>query len=168
MPLYEVQSDGTLVKKAGGVGLQYDSVAQVSETMNVLLNTIYPIGSIRLSINPNETSFLGGTWVKIMDSFIVGAGNTYNVGDTGGNATHNHTLGSGYADFMISWSSSDSNFIVYKDKSASYTGSTKMTNLPGYISTSTNPGVGTALGGNTDNSSSLPPYIAVFIYKRTA
>ena len=54
-------------------------------TSSALLDLVYPIGSIRLSLNLNETSFMGGTWQMISAGYALwtassGAGNTINAG----------------------------------------------------------------------------------------
>lgn len=160
MALYEVGSDGTLKKVAGGLGLRYDTVSTSAQTVNAILDTIYPIGSIRLSINPNETNFLGGTWVKIMDSFIVGAGNTYNVGDTGGEATHTLT---------------EQEIPSHRHTISNPTSNTGANEVMNPSTNGTGPFSGDSWGwrptgytGGGQAHNNLPPYIAVFIYKRTA
>ena len=54
------------------------------------INLIYPVGSIYMTtdatIDPNVT-FGVGTWVKIKDRFLLGSGDTYTSGNTGGAAT---------------------------------------------------------------------------------
>lgn len=60
---------------------------------NVLLAS-HPVGSIFIttdgSFDPHAK--WGGTWQLLQDSFLVGAGNTYTLGDTGGEATHTLTV----------------------------------------------------------------------------
>lgn len=57
-----------------------------------LLDSIYPVGSIYMSVNSTSpASFLGGTWVQLKDRFLLGAGDTYSNGATGGAATHTLT-----------------------------------------------------------------------------
>jgi hypothetical protein len=53
----------------------------------------YPVGSIYLSVNDTspETLF-GGTWERIKDMFLLTAGDTYAAGATGGEATHTITV----------------------------------------------------------------------------
>lgn len=79
-----------------------------------LLNFIYPVGSIYMSVNAtNPASLFGGTWEQIKDRFLLAAGDNYSAGATGG--------------------------------ASGNTGS-----------------AGTGDGGN------MPPYLAVYIWKRTA
>lgn len=53
-----------------------------------LLNMIYPIGSIYLTVNNVDPSTIfGGTWKKIENRFLVGAGSGFAAGTTGGSKT---------------------------------------------------------------------------------
>lgn len=62
-------------------------------TTNALLDKIYPVGSIYMSVNnTSPQSFLGGTWERIQDTFLLAAGSTYSAGTTGGEATHTLTI----------------------------------------------------------------------------
>ena len=53
----------------------------------------FPIGSIYMSVtNINPSTIFGGTWERIKGKFLIAADdNTYTLGATGGNSTHNHT-----------------------------------------------------------------------------
>ena len=54
-----------------------------------LLEAIYPIGSIYMSVNNVSPSALfGGTWEQIQDTFLLAAGSTFTAGDTGGAINH--------------------------------------------------------------------------------
>ena len=81
-------------------GAEHDSYVTKIE----LVNLLYPVGSIYISVNNNSPSLLfGGTWVQIQDTFLLAAGSTYTGGSTGGAATvtltateipsHNHSVG---------------------------------------------------------------------------
>ena len=53
-----------------------------------LLDLIYPVGSIYMSVvDVSPSAFLGGTWERLKDRFLLGAGDTYTAGTTGGSAT---------------------------------------------------------------------------------
>ena len=57
-----------------------------------LIDSIYPIGSIYLSVNStNPSTLFGGTWEAIQDKFLLSAGTIYSAGTTGGEATHTLT-----------------------------------------------------------------------------
>lgn len=54
-----------------------------------LLDYVYPIGSIYMSTeNVCPASFLGGTWSKIQDTFLLAGGSSYTEGRSGGSPTH--------------------------------------------------------------------------------
>lgn len=53
-----------------------------------ILDLGLPVGAIFLSVNPaNPSTYLGGTWVQIKDTFLLACGDTYTAGDTGGEAS---------------------------------------------------------------------------------
>ena len=142
-----------------------------------ILDLIYPVGSIYLSVNStNPATIYGGSWQRIENVFLVGAGSSYGAGSTGGSSTHyhstgNHTLtvdeipshrhyisgrnntyGAGVQPDWVSIASVGSNKADYSyDNYTSYTG-----------------GSGAHNHGNTGSSSNLPPYLSVYMWKRTA
>lgn len=57
-----------------------------------LIDLIYPVGSIYMSKNDiSPETFLGGTWEKIEEKFLLSSSSSYPVGSTGGEATHTLT-----------------------------------------------------------------------------
>ena len=61
-------------------------------TVDLLLNKIYPVGSIYMSLNSADPANLfGGTWERIKDTFLLAAGDIYAAGNTGGEAEHTLT-----------------------------------------------------------------------------
>ena len=59
-----------------------------------LLNKVYPVGSIYMSVvNVSPASFLGGTWQAIEQGrMLMAAGSSWQAGTTGGNAYHTLTI----------------------------------------------------------------------------
>lgn len=83
----ETLVSGTNIKTVGGT-----SVLGSGDIPLLTLDTIYPVGSIYMSVNNTDPSTLfGGTWVQIKDTFLLAAGDTYAGGATGGEATHTLT-----------------------------------------------------------------------------
>lgn len=135
-----------------------------------LLNTIYPVGSIYMSTNDNSPgNFLGGTWEKIEGRFLLGAGDGYNAGSTGGEATHtlstdempshNHTIsapGSYASGGGGTFLSVDRKPVVRSTESWSAEGTGGIT------------GIGTLAVGKGTAHNNMPPYLVVYIRKRTA
>lgn len=59
----------------------------------ICVDQIYPIGSIYMSVNNvNPANLFGGTWEQLKDRFLLGAGDTYSAGSSGGEATHTLTV----------------------------------------------------------------------------
>lgn len=142
---------------------------------------IYPVGSIYMSMASTDPSTLfGGTWILLKDAFLVGAGNTYALGSTGGTETHNHTSAAhthGYGSLYTAINFAGTYGTRYKTKSSvSFTpNERKADSGAGYsYSTSSTEGVqvygstASTTPGKTGSSSNIPPYIAVNIWQRTA
>lgn len=163
--------------------LEFNSLAGGGIT--ALLDTIYPVGSIYMSVNSTSPAdFIGGTWEQITNTFLLAAGSSYTAGSTGGSATrtlstsnmpsHTHTFN---ADFYIRKAGSSANAtMVAAGTNTTVTDSaysstwgnsvtyTSATHYPDKVAIS-----GTS--GSTGSGSSfsiLPPYLAVYMWKRTA
>ena len=160
-------------------------------------NSIYPVGSIYMNVNSvNPGTLFGGTWERIQDKFLLCAGSTYAAGSTGGAATHKHTTGGHtltvnempahthtqasctnpgnhthqYSDY---WSLPSTN--LTSRRAAAYNsdvepgGVTAGAGSHTHTITLNNTGGGQSHShGDTGNASSLPPYLAVYVWKRTA
>ncbi len=122
-----------------------------------VFDLVYPVGSIYMSVNATNPGMLfGGTWVQIKDTFLLSAGDTYSGGATGGEATHALTVAEMPAhDHDVSgW---------YTIVASSTSGQTLSLDGPGYwrVKHPTSQGSGTA-------HNNLPPYLVVYMWKRTA
>lgn len=52
------------------------------------LDKVYPVGSIYMNVNNvDPSSFIGGKWERLKDRFLLGAGDSYSGGSTGGSKT---------------------------------------------------------------------------------
>lgn len=123
------------------------------------LPMVYPVGSIYMSVNnTNPATLFGfGTWEQIKDTFLLSAGDTYTAGATGGEATHtlttqeipphNHYLASNTPS-----GSANSISVLSVNQGQD-------TNISQRISSSTG-------GGQAHNN--MPPYLVVYMWKRTA
>lgn len=66
---------------------QADMLA-VQNITNNLLDFVYPIGSIYMSVSAvSPATLFGGTWEAIQDRFLLASGTAYTNGSTGGSAT---------------------------------------------------------------------------------
>lgn len=126
----------------------------------LILEAVYPVGSIYMSVNSTSPATLfGGTWKAIQGKFLLGAdGNTYKAGSTGGEAAHTLTESEMPSHKHSIWFPNDggeqSAAIGYPDTGSKNTY---------YAEASKTSGTG---GGAAHNN--MPPYLAVYIWKRTA
>lgn len=115
----------------------------------------YPVGAIYLSVNSTSPATLfGGTWEQLENRFLLGAGSDYTAGATGGEATHTLTINE-----MPSH-----NHGLKRTTSATSSGSTwaRLSSTGDAVDDLiTNTG-----GGQAHNN--MPPYLAVYMWKRTA
>lgn len=114
-----------------------------------------PVGSIYLSVSDQSpASFYGGTWERIKDCFLLASGDTYAAGATGGEAAHTLTV-----DELPSHRH-------YIDKQIlTYAGGGKTANYDGQTWTWTS-GVYTNYTGGGAAHNNMPPYLAVYAWKR--
>lgn len=143
--------------------VQVDGALQVGGKS--LLDMVYPVGSIYLSVSGTDPQTLfGGTWVRLEDVFLLAAGAKHAAGSTGGEESHVLTEDEGPA---------HAHAMAYgPESSASGTGfsygiaagcATNAADGRGYAS---NLGTFSAGGGQPHNN--MPPYLAVYTWKRTA
>lgn len=127
-----------------------------------LFDIVYPVGAIYMSVSSTSPAILfGGTWEQIQDRFLLAAGSSYTAGKTGGEATHtltvsempahSHAIYSGYGDIV----SNVSDAYRYQTWGSSDRG-WKTGNL----------GTNSIGGGKAHNN--MPPYLVVYMWKRTA
>ena len=115
--------------------------------------SVYPVGSIYLSVNATSpASLFGGTWERIEDRFLLAAGGTYTAGDMGGEASHTLTVSE------------------MPSHNHAYTIPGNETGTSWYGANGTAKGApqssGDSGGGQPHNN--MPPYLAVYMWKRVA
>ena len=85
-------SSGGLLDTSTDETISFSAIKETVEGFNSLVDLVYPVGSIYMSVNDVSPSTLfGGTWEKLENSFLLGSG-TYSLGITGGEVTHTLTL----------------------------------------------------------------------------
>lgn len=138
------------------------NASNLNAMQDELINLIYPIGSIFMSVNStNPSTYLGGTWEQLKDRFLLGAGDDYNAGSTGGEATHtltieempshNHdVMRNDGAQINLAWGTTD--------------------NHTGYINTMGEnimpQGMSTTYTGENKPLNNMPPYLTVYMWER--
>ena len=90
-----ILGSGNITISGGTVNDSYSTATDEAYSchyVNGLIDLIYPVGSVYMSVNSTSPATLfGGTWEQIKDKFILSAGDTYSAGATGGEATHTLT-----------------------------------------------------------------------------
>ena len=147
-----------------------------------LIDKIYHVGAIYISLDPTDPgTFLGGTWEQIKDKFLLAASETYQAGAVGGSAdavvvSHTHTQA---AHSHGTGDTSHKNFpassaTIYNDNAALMSGSGQTYPYSKGDSTwanrtatsSVTPKINSA--GEDGTGKNMPPYLAVYMWKRTA
>ena len=139
-----------------------------------LINLIYPVGSIYMSVNAVDPSTLfGGTWEKIKDVFLLASGDDYSIGATGGEASvtltaaqsglpsHNHGPSTADASFLITEGDALTRHTV-----ASGSGAVNMVRSPSAVLRNSN--TSSTSQNASQSHENMPPYLAVNVWKRTA
>lgn len=124
-----------------------------------LLDWIYPIGAIYISVSATDPKLLfGGTWTRVKDRFLLAAGDSYSAGATGGEATHTLTVREmpSHIHAMMYYLANGSTPWGYNFQS------------PGAPSDPTLASGGMYPAGGSQPHNNMPPYLAVYIWKRTA
>lgn len=173
----------------------YQNAQQVQAAINAAKLAMFPVGSIYISTNgTNPSTFIGGTWKQIQDTFLLACGETYAAGDTGGEAehilnitempSHQHQLPFCANDTAEgATGQSQQNFIYGKGQRADAIGQ----KVEMYIDFADRGAEGNELayrtaftGGNERTSgidktvqtnaahNNMPPYLVVYMWKRTA
>lgn len=70
-----------------------NTVNTLTEKFASIIDIVYPVGSIYMSVNATDPSklFSGTAWEKLEGRFLLGSSSTYANGATGGEATHTLT-----------------------------------------------------------------------------
>lgn len=158
------------VNSVMGVPPDADLDVPSSKLLPIILDAIYPVGSIYMSVNNvSPATFIGGTWVAIENCFLIGAGRNHAAGETGGaetvaltaenNGPHTH-------DVIVSPRNPSYPYAGIYGATQSWSGSASVGTI---VKSSDNKGRYIAdTSGSGTPFSILPPYLAVYMWKRTA
>ena len=157
------------------------------------LNRVYPVGSIYMSTTSTSPATLfGGTWEQIEDTFLLAAGQLHMAGESDGAETHTHAtsghvltveeIPQHYHTFVDYWNTASGSGTKRHAPAVNGDGggisSADRNNrgrTTGVIFSTSNLGErsGSNIGqahthGDTVAASNMPPYLAVYVWKRTA
>ncbi len=139
---FSLDKEGNLIVK---------SITTESINSQASFDSIYPVGSIYLTIaNTNPSTLFGGVWESVKDRFLLCAGDTYQAGTTGGEASHKLTVSE-----MPSHTHSFGNWIDWYEKGGT----------TGLVGSGTGAGTTTSRGGDQPHNN-MPPYLTVYAWQR--
>lgn len=133
-----------------------------------ILKAVYPVGSIYMSTTSTSPAELfAGTWERIKDRFLLAVGDTYTAGSTGGEAEHvltNDEMPNHRHDFdRQQWRTADEvsstqTDAIFSWRTLDQVGGNATYSYKGFVSSS----------GGSQPHNNMPPYLAVYIWKRIA
>ena len=133
----------------------------------VLLDAIYPVGCLYWSSDStNPGTLFGGTWTAITDKFVLAAGSTFGVNDTGGETEHVLTV--------AELPTHNHNLIHNADSGGAISGSDPtgrgpfVRELPASGTSTNYSDFYTSDVGNGDAHNNMPPYVVKYCWERTA
>lgn len=153
------EDDVVVVDHDTGNGIETKKI-----TWQNLLNKIYPVGSLYMSAKATSpASLFGGTWEQIKDCFILAAGDTYTAGGTGGEAAHALTVAelASHTHHQRIGNTNGSN-----KSSARYITYSENINVTTWAEAV--PSMETSFTGGGKAHNNMPPYLTVYVWKRTA
>lgn len=172
-----------LINTSGGTGGMEEHGNEYHNPDFATLAQVYPVGSIYLSVNAtNPASLFGGTWVSFGAGKMLVGLNTSDpdfdtVEETGGAKTHNHAVGTlaasahadaGVADHTnINVPASLTTAVKVGTSTANAAAKTHNHTIASIPHVVIQPSAHT-ISGNTAEGNNLPPYITVYMWKRTA
>ena len=149
-----ILADGGRLEKAGKINA--DKLD--GRTFAEIMLTLYPVGAVYISVNSTSpASLFGGTWEQLQDRFLLGAGSTYSAGSKGGEAQSKIK------------NSNLPNTITLRYSSASGgPGGGGLLNSAVYTAGIVSGYAAVGTGQSNESFSNLPPYLAVYMWQRTA
>lgn len=132
-------------------------VLQLGDSAWLTAQGAYPVGAIYLSVTDvNPAALFGGTWERIGGRFLLGADSTYAAGSTGGEAAHTLTVDEmprhNHEIDNLNASGNATPFMTVQAQDKKGSGGNVQTMYAG--------------GGKAHNN--MPPYLAVYMWVRTA
>lgn len=188
-PYYSIEADEYITIKSSELKVQFplgevtisnleveiydkatvDTLLGAKFNASELLDKTYPVGAIYMStVSTSPASLFGGTWQQLEDRFLLGAGTNYSAGVTGGEATHTLTVEEMPSHYHVQ-SSNNGNYRYkqvynYEGTPGTLTGikevNERITTGQYYVETEP--------AGSGQAHNNMPPYLVVYMWKRTA
>lgn len=142
-----------------------------------IFNLIYPVGSIYMSANStNPKTLFGGTWERLKGGFLYGAVESYGVGNSTGTKTNASSGNTGSTTLTVDQIPSHShgvNLTTGGSQTASafkwdYVSTSRLYNMSNTTDLIRYTGGGKGHTHSLNSHTHNIPYMAVFVWKRTA
>ena len=143
--------------------------SEIGSLKSDLANKLYPVGSIYMSVNAtNPAELFGGTWEQIKDRFLLAAGDTHAAGSTGGEEQHKLTISElpphSHAVAPLGAKGGTNGNLVINDKYGAMSGADTLNLSGGNAFYARN----TSIVGEGQAHNNMPPYLTIYMWKRTA
>lgn len=151
---------------------------------NFVLDNVYPVGSIYMNVNStNPGTLFGGTWEQIQGKFLLGMSSAYPAGSQGGQETvaltmsqmpkHDGHLASGVLspDGLPQGSGNFKGFLnsnVFTEYGDTGRGWSAFAGNEMHPASTNQGGTNSLSEGQSEAHTNMPPYLSVYIWKRTA
>lgn len=143
-----------------------DSSKLGGKTLAEILLELYPVGSVYISaVSTSPASLFGGTWESIGGRFLLGADATYAAGSTGGEATHTLTTYEMPEHKHKGITIAGNRFTAWSDTGTG--GVFDMSSLFNGSGHNNNDFYAEPEGGSQPHNN-MPPYLAVYMWKRVS
>ena len=141
-------------------------ITSLHSMLAVYWKTLYPIGSIYISTNANfdpQTAW-GGSWERTAEGrCLIGANDTYPIGSIGGSKSHSHNSGGLFAKVGPYGKGFTLNILPTAAWESDW-----LYDVTAAKQDKNNNAYATRVEGSTSESSNMQPYLAVYIWERTA
>lgn len=147
-----------------------DSSKLGGKTLAEIMLALYPVGAVYISENSTSpASLFGGTWEQLKDRFLLGAGDIYAAGGTGGEAEHTLTTPeiAEHEHPGLHYDSPTGGPISLYTPDGSYPEAFALSytqRANGDAPTK----IYTAKAGGSEPHNNMPPYLAVYMWKRVS
>ncbi len=155
------------------------SIRAVREAIQENWLIVYPVGSVYINVNDVDPATLfGGTWQQIKDRFLLACGDTYDNGATGGAASESYTPAGTVGNHTLTVNEMPEHiheYTNYDNVGANLDGGQVQVLIK---NSGLSPRITEETGGNQAHNHSftgtaatidtMPPYLAVNVWVRTA
>lgn len=160
--LYRCGELATTIQQKVKKSLSTSSTRTSGGGAGMSLQSVYPVGAVYISTADTdpETLFGFGSWERIKDRFLLAAGDAYAAGATGGEATHQLTIAEmPYHQHQM---------VNGNNGGYDYSGWTKSTIVLSDATKGWAGNANTSYAGESASHNNMPPYLAVYMWRRTA